>query len=135
MNSINWISIKEKLPTVGVRILVTDGIGMAVSEYYNDTDPGYPPFSGDDYEWDMWKENITHWALLPELPKKDITPLVNIGINNKALSICNELIKVLDAYEGKKALVSCQGQAMDGYTTLANFIEIAKEAREIRGNE
>lgn len=70
MNSINWISIKEQLPPQEVKILVTDGVGMAASEYYKWSDvPGDYSFSGDDYEWDMWKEDITHWAFRPELPK------------------------------------------------------------------
>lgn len=44
-----------------------------------------------------------------------------------------ELIKILAAYEGKKILISCQGQAMDGYTALANFVDLARRARDSGG--
>ena len=45
------------------------------------------------------------------------------------------LAKTLDAYESKEPLFSCQGQAMDGYSALAQFIAIAKQARELRDAE
>ena len=48
--------------------------------------------------------------------------------------IMDDLVRVVNAYEGKGALFSCQGQGMDGYSALANFIEIAKKARELRSN-
>lgn len=47
------------------------------------------------------------------------------------LSVCRELVSVLDAYDGQKPLISCQGQAMDGYSALANFVDIAKRARAV----
>ena len=40
-----------------------------------------------------------------------------------------KLIKILDMYEGKTSLISNQGQALDGYSALAEFISIAEEAR------
>lgn len=43
--------------------------------------------------------------------------------------IINDLIRTLDAYESNEALVSCQGQSMDGYSALANFVDIAKRAK------
>lgn len=45
--------------------------------------------------------------------------------------IIKRLVDVLGAYEGGNVLVSCQGQAMDGYSALANFVGIAEDAREI----
>lgn len=42
-----------------------------------------------------------------------------------------ELVEVLDAYEGKKELVSNQGQALDGFSALAEFVCIARKAREL----
>ena len=48
-----------------------------------------------------------------------------------ASDIIKSLVDVLDAYEGKKPLLSCQGQAMDGYSALANFVSIAEEARTL----
>lgn len=46
--------------------------------------------------------------------------------------IIDRLVRVIDAYEGQNALFSCQGQAMDGYSALAEFVDIAKNARNIK---
>ena len=46
--------------------------------------------------------------------------------------IINQIIKTLDAYEGKKPLVSCQGQGMDGYSALANFVYLVKKLKDIK---
>ena len=43
-----------------------------------------------------------------------------------------KLVDVLNAYEGSGPLMSCQGQGMDGYSALANFVAIAKEARKTK---
>lgn len=48
----------------------------------------------------------------------------------KKQKVIEDLIKILDAYEGKKSSVYNQGQVMDGYTALANFLEVAKYARD-----
>ncbi|MBK7544117.1 MAG: hypothetical protein IPI57_20765 [Candidatus Competibacteraceae bacterium] len=40
-----------------------------------------------------------------------------------------DIIAVLNAYERKDALFSCQGQSMDGYSALANFLDIARKLR------
>jgi hypothetical protein len=45
--------------------------------------------------------------------------------------IINRLRRVIDAYEDQRPLLSSQGQAMDGYSALANFVEIAKDARKL----
>ena len=45
--------------------------------------------------------------------------------------ICKSLVEILDAYEGGVSLVSNQGQAMDGYSALANFISVAEKARHL----
>ncbi|MFA5036959.1 MAG: hypothetical protein WC479_07270 [Candidatus Izemoplasmatales bacterium] len=47
----------------------------------------------------------------------------------KAIAI--KLRDILDAFEQQRPLLSCQGQAMDGYSALANFQAIAKEARSL----
>jgi len=45
-----------------------------------------------------------------------------------------DILDVLNAYEGKTALFCCQGQGMDGYSALANFLDIARKLRdEIEG--
>ena len=49
--------------------------------------------------------------------------------------IVNELIYILNAYVGKTELLSNQGQALDGYSALAAFIDLAKRARTIREND
>lgn len=45
--------------------------------------------------------------------------------------IVKELIEILDCYEGKKSLISNQGQALDGYAALENFLDLARKAKEI----
>ena len=49
----------------------------------------------------------------------------------KTDGILTNLVKILDAYEGKSELFSCQGQGMDGYSALAEFVNLAKEAKKI----
>ena len=41
-----------------------------------------------------------------------------------------QFLFILSAYENKKALVSGQGQAMDGYSALANFLDVARRAKK-----
>ena len=43
-----------------------------------------------------------------------------------------DLIAVLNAYEGGVETISNQGQAMDGYSALANFVSVAKRAKELK---
>lgn len=43
--------------------------------------------------------------------------------------IIRELIAVLDAYENPHPYLSNQGQCLDGYSALANFLAIAKKAK------
>lgn len=50
---------------------------------------------------------------------------------NDLLDILHRIIDVVDSYEGQGPLLSCQGQAMDGYSALANFVSIARDAREL----
>ena len=45
--------------------------------------------------------------------------------------IVDELVHVLNVYESGKPLISCQGQGMDGYSALAEFLGIARRARDI----
>jgi hypothetical protein len=47
--------------------------------------------------------------------------------NFKAL--CAELVHIANALDGKNALISNQGQAMDGYSALAAFRDVADRAR------
>ena len=43
--------------------------------------------------------------------------------------LIKRLADIADALDGRKLLVSDQGQAMDGFTALANFRALADEAR------
>ena len=44
----------------------------------------------------------------------------------KEKKFLSDLVDILDAYKGNKTLISNQGQAMDGYSALANFVYIAE---------
>lgn len=46
-------------------------------------------------------------------------------------SIVRDLVRAVDAYEGRAPAFACQGQAMDGYSALAEFVEIARRARSV----
>ncbi len=46
--------------------------------------------------------------------------------------ILDDLVNTLDAYENKSKVFSNQGQSLDGYSALANFISIAEKARELQ---
>jgi len=41
-----------------------------------------------------------------------------------------EMIRILNAYEGGDELISNQGQALDGYSALANFVELARRIKQ-----
>lgn len=51
------------------------------------------------------------------------------------IDIRNRLVRVLNAYEGGDALISNQGQALDGYSALANFVSIARRASDLKITE
>lgn len=45
-------------------------------------------------------------------------------------AIIKKLVRVLDAYDGGEELISNQGQAMDGFSALANFVSVARKAKK-----
>ena len=49
--------------------------------------------------------------------------------NKKQKRALDKMFRVKDASDGKVALVSCQGQAMDGYSELANYRQILEQYR------
>jgi len=55
-------------------------------------------------------------------------------MNEDVYRILKSMVDVLDAYENTKETLSNQGQAMDGFSALANFLELAKEARRLTSN-
>ncbi len=44
-------------------------------------------------------------------------------------ALCAELVRIADALDGGAPLVSNQGQALDGYSALAAFRDVAHRAR------
>lgn len=56
------------------------------------------------------------------------------GLKNKSEidKLLNSLIHTLDMYEGGKPSLANQGQALDGYSALYNFVEIAKKIRQLK---
>ena len=44
-------------------------------------------------------------------------------------ALCAELVRIADAFDGGTALTSNQGQALDGYSALAAFRDVAARAR------
>jgi len=48
----------------------------------------------------------------------------------KASKAIEKMLAVKDASDGKVALWSCQGQAMDGYSELANYRQILEQYRK-----
>ena len=59
-----WISVKDKLPEVGVKVLVYSAENKNDYEVgaYSDTYRGF-------FVRRFWYENITHWQPLPEPPR------------------------------------------------------------------
>lgn len=57
-----WISVKERLPSYGERVLVTEGHGV------------FEAFLSISHNWSRlgvdWVEGVTHWMPLPELPEE-----------------------------------------------------------------
>jgi hypothetical protein len=51
---------------------------------------------------------------------------------NKYQVVIDNLTEVINAYEGKASVYGTQGQAMDEYSALANFVHIASEARDLK---
>lgn len=49
--------------------------------------------------------------------------------------ILKSLVDVLNAYEGATSLISNQGQALDGYSALASFLDIARKAKNYLENK
>ena len=60
-----WISVEERLPEVGVDVLVTDGSNVCISRQVRYVSPTerFTFWSRDDLD-------LTHWMPLPEPPKE-----------------------------------------------------------------
>lgn len=57
------------------------------------------------------------------------------NVMNDEKRLVTQLLDVLDAYEGNKTLFACQGQSMDGYSALANFLDIVRKIRAVHSKE
>ena len=66
----NWIKVSERLPDTGDMIIYCSKTNRvsSIGMYWNDpNDPRGPVPSRPDYlTWDT----VTHWILLPEVPKE-----------------------------------------------------------------
>ena len=66
--------------------------------------------------------------------ESESAPTTPSGEQVGSTALLAKFVNVLNAYEGGDALVSNQGQGMDGYSALANFNALAKEARDLLAN-
>lgn len=60
-----WVSVKERLPELGERVLFTEGVFVCegyVSQYNN-------WFRSNGMKWDMFRTEVTHWMPLPAPPE------------------------------------------------------------------
>lgn len=72
-----WISVKDRLPKIGVEVLIFDADSsndfhdvwsLARDEEYDDI--GWNDKNGDWY----YLDDVTHWMPLPEPPQKENRP-------------------------------------------------------------
>lgn len=67
-----WIAIKDKLPEVGVGVLITNGVIVTAAQRDTlfDDRINWDGHEYGGYEWDFdFDENsITHWMSLPDPP-------------------------------------------------------------------
>lgn len=72
-----WISIKDKLPEVGIGILITDGQVIASAKLdtlhakLGDLMWSGSGFCGYEWEFNFEDNAVTHWMPLPSLPSGD----------------------------------------------------------------
>lgn len=66
-----WISTKDKLPKElsKVDILINGQRRIVDVEYTNKKFYAFPPISKE--HWAEIKNNVTHWMLVPELPRAE----------------------------------------------------------------
>lgn len=63
---IEWVSVKERLPEPGERVLATDGgfVGEGYVSHYNKW------CRSNGMKWDMFRTEVTHWMPLPAPPDR-----------------------------------------------------------------
>lgn len=63
-----WISVDEKLPELGTRVIATDGVFVGEAIFARDSRwSGYGGWILRDCIWSV----VTHWMPLPPVPKED----------------------------------------------------------------
>lgn len=62
-----WISVKDKLPGIGVRVLATDGLLVGEAFLYGHKREWYRPYS---QPWETALPPVTYWMHLPQPPKE-----------------------------------------------------------------
>lgn len=67
-HEMQWISVKDRLPMAGERVLATDGV--FVGEAYKTSADTWRRYDGVAM-WDCLGSVVTHWMPLPEKPKED----------------------------------------------------------------
>ena len=67
ITSSGWVSVEDRLPEQGERVLATDG--AFVGEGYTNCYGVWCRPNG--LRWDMLDSDVTHWMPLPEPPKED----------------------------------------------------------------
>lgn len=62
-----WISVKDKLPDLGQRVIATNGIIAGEAYLYGHSREFFRPYS---MPWASIWGPVTHWMPMPELPQK-----------------------------------------------------------------
>jgi hypothetical protein len=98
----NWISVKEQLPELGIHVIVTDGVKSREAFFTkrNQTSPASFMFHGD-----ILKSEITHWIPMPK-PKDQFIQLTLAEISSgyNRVRWAEGLIKQLPAsHEGRNS--------------------------------
>lgn len=58
-----------------------------------------------------------------------------MGMENDLREAAMDIVRIFYAANSKKPLFSCQGQAMDGYTELANYRFLVEKFIDILGKD
>jgi hypothetical protein len=65
---IGWIPVEIQMPKSMDVCIVTNGGSLHIAWAKEDDDPGWLEYSTQ--ETDTWFKDITHWMLIPKLPRK-----------------------------------------------------------------
>ena len=70
---VKWVPLNTALPTVGQKVLITNGKVVTAAEYRGgEVVTWYGcELSGYEWDWEFDEDSITHWAELPDVPSKE----------------------------------------------------------------